>query len=142
MSQLTVNLNTTLVGLNDRLRQRQAQTDALDVLGEPAAVKPFEDVVQILWVDAAARILYSNRGQAGGLLPLDQNTVSLGRVVQGVFQQISNVSYVVKQKRAPLSIGEACSDFWRANRENLPRRNHRGMLLYSISNRRYSYQLK
>lgn len=38
--KLTVDLNTAAVGLNDRLRQRQAQPDALGVLGKTAAVKP------------------------------------------------------------------------------------------------------
>ena len=45
MSQLAVNLNTALVGLNNGLRQGQAQTDALSVFGEPAAIKAFEDMV-------------------------------------------------------------------------------------------------
>ena len=75
LPQLTVDLNATAVGLNDGLRQRQAQTDALGVLGKAAAIKSLEDMVQIFRVDAAARILHGDRGQAWGLLPPDQNTV-------------------------------------------------------------------
>ena len=105
MPQLAVDLNTALVGLNDGLGQGQAQTDALGVLGEPAAVKPFENMVQVLWMDAAARILYGDRGQAGGLPPPDQDTVPLAGVVQGVFQQISNGlrhPYSVTKEAGPL----------------------------------------
>ena len=40
---LAVDFDAALVGLHDGLGQRQAQPDALGVLGEPAAVKPFED---------------------------------------------------------------------------------------------------
>lgn len=60
--KLTVDLNTAAVGLDDGLRQRQAQANALGVLGKAATVKPLEDMIQILRVDAAARILHGDRG--------------------------------------------------------------------------------
>ena len=41
-------------------------------------------------MDAAARILYRDLRQAWGLLPPDQNTISLFRMVQSVFDKVSN----------------------------------------------------
>ena len=83
-----MNLNAALMCFNNRLRQGQAQTDSLHILGKAAAVKALEDMIQILRVDAAACVFHRDLGQTGRLLPPDQNTVPLGRMVQGVFDQI------------------------------------------------------
>lgn len=82
LPQFAVDLYAAPVGLYDRLRQRQAETHALGVLGKAAAVKTLENMVQILWMDAAAAVLYGNLCQAGRLLPLDADAVTWGRVVQ------------------------------------------------------------
>ena len=83
-----MNLNAALMRFNNRLRQGQAQTDSLRILRKAAAVKSLEDMIQILRMDAAACIFHRDLGQTERLLPPDQNTVPLGRMVQGVFDQI------------------------------------------------------
>ena len=45
------------MGFHDGLCQRQAQPDALLVLGKAAAVEPLENMVQVLRMDAAAVVL-------------------------------------------------------------------------------------
>lgn len=47
-------------------------------------------MVQVLRVDAAARILHRDLAQAGGLLPPDADAVPRGCVVQSVFDKVAN----------------------------------------------------
>ncbi len=76
--------------LNDRLGQRQAEADALRILGKTAAVKPLEDVVQILRVNAAAVVLYADLHRRGQRPPFDANGIALPRVVERVFHDVAD----------------------------------------------------
>ena len=53
-AKLAVDFDSPIMRFDYRLCQRQAESDALRVLGEAAAVEALEDMVQILGVDAAA----------------------------------------------------------------------------------------
>ena len=56
----TVNSYAAVVSFHDSLWKRQAKPYALRIFWKPATVKPFENMVYILWVYAAAIILYDD----------------------------------------------------------------------------------
>ena len=86
-AQCAVHLDHTVMGLNDGLCQREAQADALGVLGKPAAVKPFEDVVYVLRVDATPGVCHGDAHLTGQFSPRDGIGVPAfggpGRFLQG-----------------------------------------------------------
>ena len=78
------------MGFHDGLCQRQAQPDALLVLGKAAAVEPLENMVQVLRMDAAAVVLYGDLNGIGQSFPCNMNRVAALRMVEGVFHDVVN----------------------------------------------------
>lgn len=105
MPRFAVDLNAALMGLYDGLCQRQTEAHALGILGKSTSVKAFEDMVQVLRVDAAAAVLHGNRGEAWGLLPPDLDAIPLCCVVQGILDKVSDSLrqlYPVAKEDTPL----------------------------------------
>ncbi len=74
---MAVYLNRSVMCFYNRFCQRQPKTNPLRVLRITAPVKPLENMVQILRMDAAAIILYSNLDNRSRYPPFYAYTAAL-----------------------------------------------------------------
>ena len=78
------------MGLYNGFGQRKAKTDALGVLGKTAAVKAFENMGKILWMNAAAVVCDKDLYYRSELSPLDMDVISLFRMVKGILDDVAD----------------------------------------------------
>ena len=89
-AQGAVHLDGAVMRFNDGFCKWQAQPDALCILGEAAAVKTFEDVRQVLRMDAAAAVPHRDLNDRRKGAPCDRDRVACLGVVERVFDQIAD----------------------------------------------------
>lgn len=85
-----VSQNGAAMSLGNRLCKRKPKPGALRIAGESAAVKTFENMVDILWVDAAAVIFDGYLRDRWKLLPFHQNIAAGSCIVECIVDQVAD----------------------------------------------------
>ena len=87
---MAVHFNGTAVGFDDGFCQRKAQADPLSVFGKAAAIKSFENMGQVLRVDAASVVLYDDLEHRREGAPGDAYKITRLHMVESVFYDVAD----------------------------------------------------
>ena len=89
LTRLAVGLYGSVVRFHHCLCQRQAQADSLGVLGQTAAVKAFENMMQVFGTDPASVVFHEDLEHGGKRFPLNLDAAACLGVIQRIFYKIA-----------------------------------------------------
>ena len=88
--RIAVHLDGAVMGFDNRFGEGKSKADSLGVFREAAAIKPFENMGEILRGDASSVIRYGDLNRGCKMFPFQADVGAAAGVVEGIFHKIAD----------------------------------------------------